>query len=166
MSRKFISLIVASSIAITGLTAASQARAGDRDAAKFLLGATTLVIIGAALAHDRKHRSRHDHVTVVPHKRDPHRGIDRANPQRYGRVNPRPLPPRVSRKHLPARCVQTVRTGQGAVRTVRKHCLNNNYAHVATLPKTCREKLWTPNGTVRGFNPHCLRRNGYDWNRR
>lgn len=59
MSRKFIATIVAGAIAITGFTAA-QAQAGDRDLARFLAGATALVIIGKAISdnNDRRHKQQ------------------------------------------------------------------------------------------------------------
>ncbi len=53
MSRKFISLIVAASIAVTGMTAA-PAQAGENDLARALAAIAGVVIVGAVIQDARK----------------------------------------------------------------------------------------------------------------
>ena len=67
MSRKFISGILATAIAVTGFSV-SQAQASDRDVARFLVGATALVILGTALNNNQNKKV----VRVVPGHHDKH----------------------------------------------------------------------------------------------
>lgn len=57
MARKFISLIIAASIAVTGLTAA-PAQASDRDLARALAAIAGVAIIGAAIHENKKSKRR------------------------------------------------------------------------------------------------------------
>lgn len=56
MSRKFISLVLAASLAVAGLTAA-PARAGNDDLAKVLAGVAAVAVIGAVINENRKDRN-------------------------------------------------------------------------------------------------------------
>ncbi len=53
MARKFISFIIAASVAVTGLTAA-PAQAGDRDLARALAAIAGVAIVGAVINESRK----------------------------------------------------------------------------------------------------------------
>jgi hypothetical protein len=70
MSRKFITLVTASAIALSSLTA-TQAAASDKKLRQFIAGAAALAIIGSALndsrARDRGHVTRQYHPN--PHDR-------------------------------------------------------------------------------------------------
>ncbi|MDQ2094416.1 hypothetical protein [Rhodalgimonas zhirmunskyi] len=70
MSRKFITLVTASAIALSSLTA-TQAAASDKKLRQFIAGAAALVIIGSAIndskARDRGHVTRQYHPN--PHDR-------------------------------------------------------------------------------------------------
>ncbi|RKF13887.1 hypothetical protein D6850_11890 [Roseovarius spongiae] len=59
MSRSFIALIMAASLAVTGLTAA-PAQAGDKDIARALAAIAGIAIIGAAINDRNKSKRRHD----------------------------------------------------------------------------------------------------------
>ncbi|SLN57569.1 hypothetical protein PEL8287_03094 [Roseovarius litorisediminis] len=59
MYRKFISIVVAASVAVTGLTAA-PARAEINDTTKIIAGVAALAIIGAAIADNKKDKRRRD----------------------------------------------------------------------------------------------------------
>ncbi|MFX0541636.1 hypothetical protein ACEWPM_007875 [Roseovarius sp. S4756] len=57
MSRKFVSMIIAASIAVTGLTAA-PAQAGDRDLARALAAIAGVAIVGAVIHDAQKDKRR------------------------------------------------------------------------------------------------------------
>ena len=57
MSGRFISLILAASVAVTGLTAA-PAQAGDRDVARALAALAGIAVLGAAI-HDAQKNKRY-----------------------------------------------------------------------------------------------------------
>lgn len=82
MSRKFIATIVAGAIAITGFTAA-QAEAGNRDLARFLAGATALVIIGKAISDNNdRHKQK-----VVTRSHRPHGHVHRPHDRGQARID-------------------------------------------------------------------------------
>ncbi|MBZ8118143.1 hypothetical protein KUD11_05730 [Roseovarius sp. LXJ103] len=66
MSGKFISLIVAASMAVTGFTAAPAA-AGDRDVVRALAAIAGIAIIGAAIHEQNKSQQRRAHVSTRSH---------------------------------------------------------------------------------------------------
>lgn len=175
MHRKFITLIVAAAIAVTGFS--GPARAGNKDFARALAGLAALAIIGAAI-HDSQDRS-HARDRNRDRPREPERGVRRNHgpvvsrnhtppvyrgPEghRHGYVAPRPLPNPVARNFLPRSCIRRVNTQFGdTVRMLGRRCLNNSYSFVGRLPRHCAQRVWTPNGERRGFNVHCLKQNGY-----
>ena len=146
MHRRFIALVVTATLVITGATA-SSARADDYDAARIIAGIAALAIIGKAI-NDRNDRKD----TVQQH-------IYRAQPQPH--LTPRPLPGRVSRKVLPAQCVQIVDTPNRAVRVLGARCLERNYRHANALPRQCARQVQTNRGLRWAYGAPCLRRNGY-----
>ncbi|WP_324753015.1 hypothetical protein [Roseovarius sp. Pro17] len=110
MSRKFISLIVAASIAVTGMTAAPAQAASDRDLARALAAIAGVVIVGAVIQEARKdkrqvapryynnnayrtyrpyraepkHVRKHERKHMRKHKRKHHKSaVDRAYRQGY-----------------------------------------------------------------------------------
>lgn len=141
MSRKFISSIVMAAVAATSLTvSAAPARAND-DLAKFLFGATALVIIGSALANDGR----------------------AAEPERVTRpVQPRPVTPRPNRrKALTAACIRKHQTYNGKAKVFGQRCLQKHYRHADSLPNQCKVRLATTKGTRRGYSIPCLKDHGY-----
>lgn len=142
MSRKFIGLVTAFSIAVTGLTAAPARAASDEDIAGILAG---LVILGAvAAAVNSKKRTRE--VTVEQPK--PHRQTPRHN-RRNARL-------------LPAECLRIAWVDDTRMRYFAKRCLQRNYRHADSLPRYCRTRVETSRGRIaKGYNARCLRREGY-----
>ena len=148
MHRKFITLIVATAIAVTGFSA--PARAGGEDAGKMLAGLAALAILGAVI-----HESRKDRVVVT-------RDYRPLAPPRHQRVQPRPLPRAVSRNILPRECLRTFESGYGTkTRMFGRKCMKTHYSYTNDLPRECKTRIWGPTGERRGFNPQCLRRQGY-----
>jgi len=165
MHRKFITLIVAVAIAVTGFSA--PARAGNKDFAKTLAGLAALAIIGAAIhdsranARDRNRGVRRSPAPVVSrnHTKPVYRGPKH---HRQGYIAPRPLPTHVARNILPRSCIRSVNTRfVDTARMLDRRCLNNSYSFVDRLPRNCARRVWTPKGERRGFNVHCLKQNGY-----
>jgi len=137
MHRKFISLILATALAITGLSAV-PARA-DGDTARLLAGLAALAFIGATV-----HKNRNAHVV-----------------SRNQTVPPRPLPQAVSRYDLPRHCLRE-RSVNGRHRTlVGAGCLRKRYGFNGTLPAVCRLGYRGRGHSRTGYDPRCLRDRGY-----
>ena len=139
MSRKFIASILAASLAITSL-AAAPARADQDDLARFLVGTTALVIIGAALSN----RNSNDSATVEVTRR---RDVERPRPRRN--------------TALPGFCRSRVWTRDGNVRFMDGRCLRQNYDQARDLPRACRIRVGEGQHTRRGYEMRCLRNRGY-----
>ncbi len=158
MHRKFITLIVATAIAVTGF--GTQVRAGEKDVAKALAGLAFLAIIGAAI-----HDSNKDKPVVS--SRNPKPDYRRPTHRHHRAVKPRPLPPHVARKILPRSCLRTFETGhRNQIKVLGRECLNRTYGYTQKLPRTCAERVWSRRGARSGFNVHCLQQNGYRISRR
>ena len=138
--RKFIAVILAAAVAITGFSTA-PARADSDDIAKFIAGAAILGIIGAAINDRRDDRRERPHVDPKPH--------------------PKPLPPRVRRYDLPAKCLTNIRVRGKDRRLLGMRCLNRNYDFVRKLPNRCYAELENRHKSRRGYRPGCLRKHGY-----
>lgn len=135
--KRFIALVAAAAIAVTGFGAA-PARADDQAAAiAALLG---LAVIGAVIADKRKDKKK-----AVTH------------PAPISR----PLPPRVNRKLLPQHCLRSLATDRGQRRIFGQRCLNRNYKFADSLPRQCHRQVWTDRGWRAGFGARCLRKHGY-----
>ncbi|WP_293574100.1 hypothetical protein [Phaeobacter sp.] len=143
--RKFIALVVAAAIAITGFSTA-PAKA-DEDVAKVLAGLAVLGIIGAIIndADDKAHRP----VTRPYH------------PQR-----PKPLPPRIARYDLPAKCVRYFPRYSQSKTLIGRGCLRKNYGYEHKLPSACRVTFWNGKRNRTGYRPECLTNRGYRITRR
>lgn len=145
LHRKFIAFVLATSIAITGFSAA-PARADD-DVAKFIAGLAVLGILGAAI---NKHDRRNDHVTRAP-----------SNPVYTPPRRTRPLPQRVARYDLPGKCLRHYHTFRKGQNLLGQGCLNKHYRHAKALPQQCRVTFWNGRRHKNAFKPRCLKRNGY-----
>lgn len=151
MHRRFIALIIAAAVAVTGLSAA-PARA-DEDAARLIAGLAALALLGAAI---RSHNKDNDGYVAR-----------RTSPPVTGPMPHRPELWRKYRRHdgrwvLPGHCLRELRTGHGQVaRFLGKHCLDTNYRHARSLPPMCRERLWTQTRVRNGYDVQCLRQKGY-----
>ncbi|MCZ0813450.1 MAG: hypothetical protein ACQEVT_13880 [Pseudomonadota bacterium] len=136
LHRKFIAAILASAIAITGMTAA-PARA-DNDAAKIIVGAAALALIGAAVA-DARQSGNH---SVYRNQRS-------YAPKRVYRPAP------VNRAAIiPHRRVQSPYHQARHQGYQQRSASGSRVA----LPNAC---LMRANGQRSVYNAHCLRRHGY-----
>ncbi|EEX09381.1 conserved hypothetical protein [Ruegeria lacuscaerulensis ITI-1157] len=148
MHRKFIALIVASAIAVTGVSA-SQARAAD--AHDILGGLAAIAIIGAAVNHYNKEKRR-DRVA---------RQYNQVQQAPKPRHDVRPLPPRVARYDLPQRCLRTYEHYSKKRPLLRSKCLKRHYEFANSLPLQCEIGFWDGKKVKRAYEPACLRQKGY-----
>ena len=157
MHKKFIALIVASAVAITGISA-SQARAADVE--DILGGLAAIALIGAAVKHfddkSKKNNVTHNynHIYKAPqkhvHTRPKHRPY-----------HVRPLPPRVARYSLPQRCLRTFKGYSPNQRLLGQTCLGKHYKYSNSLPNQCKVRFWNGKQVERAYHPGCLRQKGY-----
>lgn len=174
MHRKFITLIVAAAVAVTGISA-SQARAADtRD---ILGGLAAIAIVGAAIHHysqkDRKDHAqqvtrphqryysapKHKHHAKKKHHRHKKHHARKKHKSFHGRL--RPLPDRVARYDLPQRCLRTFPSYSNSHPLLGPNCLNKHYRHAGSLPHQCKIGFWNGNKVRRAYEPNCLRQHGY-----
>jgi len=146
MHRKFITLIVATAITITGLSlTAAPARAGS-DTAKVLAGFAALALIGAAIQNNRD-RAREAHV------------VTRTTPPRY--TPPRPLPSHVAQYDLPRSCLRAFPKYQRGKLMLGQACLRSYYGQTVALPNACKVSFWNGRINRTGYEPACLNQSGY-----
>lgn len=175
--RKFISLILAAALAVTGMTAA-PVQASDRDVAKWVAGAVALGLIGAAIADKRRddravtrhqgghlprfnkgHRRGHDRYDNRGHRRG-HDGYGNRGHRRghdsYGNRGRHG-----AQLALPQQCRRDVRVRGGVLRGYGRHCLLNNYSRFNALPHRCAVE--TRGNGRRGvvYGSTCLERHGF-----
>jgi hypothetical protein len=146
MHRKFIAVVLAASVTITGFFAA-PARA-DEDVAKFIAGMVVLGLVGAAI-NEAKDDGRKERKVIHSHS-----GI-------VYQVPVVPKPPAVWRYDLPEHCLRTARL-RGENRSVlSKRCLERHYDYTRSLPDRCEVIYERKNNYRKGFRPNCLRKRGY-----
>lgn len=166
MSRKFITLVTAASIAVAGLTA-NQAEASDKRTRNFLLGVTALAIIGAAIAdNDKKggaYTSTHNPYPPRPRGHDHNDHHSGWNGHGHGHnggprpvVTPRPVPPRVTLSELPQRCVRHVADRSGPRTVYETTCVQRHYKYAGYLPESCRNNFWSGGTKINGYTQRCL----------
>lgn len=157
MHRKFIALVIAAALAVTGINAA-PAEARDRaEAAAVIAGVAALAIIGAALANDRARRNdgyvsrgsgyygnRYDDDFQNGYRRDHdgYRGHDRGYNER------RPVV-------LPAACRVRVKNRVG----YSDRCLRGQYGAHRNLPGACAINVGGHHHRI--FDDRCLNQYGY-----
>ena len=158
LHRRFIGMVLAASVAVTGFSAA-PARADD-DFGKFLAGIAAIAIIGAAIESSRDDDVRvirKNTVRVVPGHNH--------NYNKHKHNNVRPLPSHVKKFNLPAQCLRKF-PGRHGQRILGRHCLTNNYRHVSSLPSACRVAVDRGRSQRVGYEMLCLRERGYRLTRR
>jgi hypothetical protein len=145
-SKHFIATVMGLAMTVTSISAMPARALSEQDLAKLLFGATALVIIGAAVNNDKKHKP-------APVAREHH-----SKPRETHRA------PRSARHALPARCGRTFRLQGGhRVHAYGKNCLSQANVNQRHLPSECRFNATNQYGrTVRGYKTHCLKRNGFD----
>lgn len=116
MSGKFISLIIAASVAVTGLTAA-PAQASDRDLARALAAIAGVAVIGAVIHESNKKKKRKKEAAQRQHYNNhgynthrPHRAKPKAKPHRPHAAAPRKRHKSHGNRHIDRR-VQPPRHG-------------------------------------------------------
>ncbi len=151
MHRKFIALIVATAVAITGLSA-SQARAADtRD---ILGGLAALAILGAAVHHYQDEKREEERARRQKQKKK------QAKKQKHNH-QVRPLPRRVARYDLPQRCLRRFDAYSKKRPLLGPKCLKKHYKHADSLPHQCKVGFWNGKQVRRAYEPACLRQKGY-----
>lgn len=147
VARKLTTTISAVAIALAGMTAAAvPARANNDDIAKFLFGATTLFIIGSAIANgNRGHAQPQPQRPVVVHPPRPPHGHGHG----YGQNRP-PV--------LPAACAISI-SGAGHS-YYGERCLRDNGVRVA-LPARCERTMRTNRGNRTVYEGQCLVNAGF-----
>lgn len=143
--RKFIAIILAASLAITGVSS-GPAQAGE-DFGKVVAGLAVLGILGAAL-HDHNTRDRRHDTVTRPHRPHP-------------TPRPRPLPHRFGRYDLPAHCMKFAPNYRNGKSLVALGCLRRNYDHVGSLPQSCKVTFWNGRNNRTAYKPGCLNKHGY-----
>ncbi|WP_299948394.1 hypothetical protein [uncultured Ruegeria sp.] len=155
MHRKFIALIVATAVAVTGISA-SQARAADtRD---ILGGLAALAIIGAAVHHYQDEKREEEKKRR--HKQQKKKAKKQAQ-KKIHKNHVRPLPNRVARYDLPQRCLRTFNAYSKKHPLLGPNCLKKHYKHADSLPHQCKVGFWNGKKVKRAYEPACLRQNGY-----
>ena len=150
MHRKFIALIVATAIAITGVSV-SQARAAD--ARDILGGLAAIALIGAGVHYYNKEKSQ----ARVSRTQPP---VYHANPSKP-QYPVRPLPRRVAKYDLPQKCLRTYEKYSTKRPLLGPNCLSRHYKHANSLPQECKVGFWNGNKVKRAYEPACLRHHGY-----
>ncbi len=145
MHRQFIALILASAIAVTGLSAV-PAHADNHNFGKVLAGLTALALIGIVID-----RNKNDAPPVVSQN----------YPKQNKPLRPRPLPRQVSRFDLPAQCLRNHEKHGGPKRLLGQRCLRNQYQFSQSLPEDCWVRFQNHQVTRAGYKPRCLRKKGY-----
>lgn len=139
--RKFIAIILAAALAVTGISSA-PAHAGN-DVGKAIAGLAVLGILGAALHRHNTRDRRHEGVTRPYHP------------------SPKPLPPRFGRYDLPAQCVKYFPNFRNGRSLVARGCLRRNYSHEKSLPQACKVTFWNGQKNRTAYKPRCLNNHGY-----
>ncbi|WP_051927612.1 hypothetical protein [Ruegeria halocynthiae] len=150
MHRKFIALIVATAITVTGVSV-SQARAADTK--DILGGLAAIAIIGAGVHYynqeKRKNRAtRQQTHTYQPYVAQPSHPV-------------RPLPQQVARYDLPQKCLRTFKGYSHNRPLLGPGCLKKHYRHTNSLPQECKVGFWNGKKVKRAYEPACLRQKGY-----
>jgi len=149
MHRKFIALILATALAVTGLSAV-PARA-DGDTARLFAGLAALALLGAAIQSNRNNGLNDQQG-------------DQSVTHNYN-YSPRDTPPKYTRKDLPRKCLRKRNVNGRNRNLLGAGCLRNNYAFNATLPYACQLGYWDGNRNRTGYEPKCLRERGYRFTR-
>ncbi|MEM8776608.1 MAG: hypothetical protein AAGF53_16355 [Pseudomonadota bacterium] len=165
--RKFISIVAASAIALSGMTA-TPARA-DNDFGKIVAGAAALAIIGIALSQKKEKSVRHQNVSRSynrPIYKDAHSYGKKSYGHNYGHKKHSKNFKHDSYgvyKGLPAHCRTTIRTKYGDRRGYRRGCLHRNYAHYNSLPHKCAisGRSYSNGGRSVVYERSCIRQHGY-----
>lgn len=158
MHKKFIALIVATAITITGVSA-SQARAAD--AGEILGGLAAIAIIGAAVNHYQKEQRKEEVSRKYEKKYYAPKAKKHHHKSHAKKHRTRPLPKRVARYDLPQRCLRKYGSYHGKRPLLAPNCLKKHYKYTNSLPNQCKVGFWNGKKVKRGYEPACLRHHGF-----
>lgn len=161
MYRKFISTIIAASVALTAFGAAPAFADRDDDLARALAAILGVAVIGSVINDHKKKKKAH---RVQRREYQPAHNPPRVRDRGY--VDPKPLPRKVRRKLLPPNCLRSFDTRRGTVRMFPRRCLERSYSFINRLPEHCATRIKTHRGKRMGWEAHCLRQSGYRLARR
>jgi hypothetical protein len=162
MTRKFIGLVLATSLTITTIGAA-PARADNVDDVATVLGvAATLFVLGKALEDSGKSSTtQKQYVHSAPQTTyKPKQHNSWQPPKSEAKPWNQPTKYR-SKPPLPAGCAIRVR-GQNTRYALGEKCLRTHYQSARPLPRECKIRITNPSRP--GYSLRCLRENGYELN--
>ena len=169
MTRKIITTVLAAAITVTTLNV-STAQAGEKEAFRFIVGATALAIIGSAIAAEqnkqRKPQAAHapahnpaPRPQVKVHK-TPNHGPKHGHDHGYNhRHHKDQWKKKNNRRTLARACLMTLRGHRGWTEGYALRCAQKT-THAA-LPSDCVRRNYAQ-GPRLFYSPRCLRRNGFD----
>ena len=146
---KFIALILATAVAVTSLSAV-PAYADGKTARQFGWIALLAVIGLAVQDANRKRAAVQNNYTYNP-----------PNTPNTPNVAPHPLPPQVSKKLLPHKCLRVYNVNGRWRKLFGLSCLKQNFTYVSSLPYACQLGYSNRRGKRIGYEPLCLRSRGY-----
>ena len=170
MHRRFITLILCASLALTSVT---PAHAGNKE--KWIAGAAALVIIGLAINEEKKtNRKRRAQQQLYATPRRQHSEYKRKAHQNHGHSTTQghagPIIVKPEKKHaqkrrnlLPASCRVNIQLHGQKVRGFARGCLKRSNVNLRALPRQCAYRVRNPhNGNMRViYGSRCLRDQGY-----
>lgn len=179
MSRKFISLVVASAVAVTAFTSAPARAASDEDIAKILGAAATLFILGKAIESHNDGKKSKSKATVKTHSYKSH-SYNKSHSHKKTYTKPKSHSdkrmirrPQTQKQHirhgrapLPSACLRTVETRKGTRNVFGARCLSRNYKSARQLPQSCLREVRTNRGWRNAYVARCMQKNGYRISRR
>jgi hypothetical protein len=145
---RLTAVLAALALSLSGLAAATPARAQTDDLARFVIGATTLFIIGKAIEGSQRDRYRPP-AYQPPAYQPPAYGPDPSH-----RAERRRAP-----RYLPAEC--EIRIGRGGGSYFPEACLRRAGV-VAGLPERCAVRIEGRRRDRIAYEGDCLRRSGFD----
>ncbi|MEP3300143.1 MAG: hypothetical protein ABJO27_27280 [Pseudoruegeria sp.] len=150
MNKTFITIIAVTTLLVTSLNART-AEASDSDIAKLLFGATTLIILGAAI---------NDHQDDKKDNKPRHY----SKPPKHQHYAPKPKPkPTAGHARIPARCEREYRQHNGGTHTgYSQECLDYYFRSARPLPQECKRNIHSRKyGRVKTYSASCMQRHGY-----
>lgn len=170
MGRKFIATILAAAIAVTSISATTTAaQAGDKDVARFIVGATALAIIGAAIADEQRKKNKAHAGTQSHYKPKPqvhHKPRYNNHQRHYNNHKPRYNNHGHKPRHnaglvAPRKCLINAQTRHGWTKGYAVGCTRHNIRRPAALPSDCVRRNFA-NTSRYFYSARCLRRNGFN----
>lgn len=140
-------------------TAPAPSYADADDALGIALGIGAAIIIGNAIANDRKDDNSQIrlHTSPRPVARSSSRYV---NDRRFGRPPGFPVQ-RLNNRRLPSTCIRTVESGNRLFRGYSRNCLLRTVSQADRLPLSCGVPIRGLRGSERLLNARCLQQHGW-----